>query len=277
MSEAPKPGVYQDVPEPVYRAWDAANYSSLKVLAKSVDLFCFERDNPRQPSIEMKKGAALDCRRFSPEIFDTLYVCGERIDRRSKAGKEAAAKQEAAAGERTVFDPDDWNDVLSMAGAIARNPVADEMLSRGSAQVAIVWHDDETGILCKGRIDYLRQNAAIDLKTTSAIDTWPGEVIRFGYSLQAAFYMDGLKALGEERPEWLWVCVENCRPYRVRVRVADENLILCGRFLYRRALHTWKSCQKSGVWSDPQAIETVTLPAWFLRENGVEVNSDVGF
>lgn len=66
-------------------------------------------------------------------------------------------------------------------------------------QVAIYWNDETSGILCKGLLDYVvvdHKNKIIkpfDLKTTiSYIGAFPASFVKFGYYIQAAWYLSGL-------------------------------------------------------------------------------------
>ena len=90
-------------------------------------------------------------------------------------------------------------------------------------------------------------------------------IANFGYEIQAAFYVDGIRAVtGMELP-FLFVAVEKEAPHAVAVYRADPEVIEVGRKKYRAALQLLKWCQESGSWPAYQPggeIELISLPRW---------------
>ena len=84
---------------------------------------------------------------------------------------------------------------------------------------AIYWVDEETGVRCKCRPDFLCQKPGfaltLDLKTTT--DVTPAEFQRkvetMGYWMQDAHYSAGVKSVTGLDPMFLFVAVENEWPF----------------------------------------------------------------
>src|SRR5690606_6428313 len=98
----------------------------------------------------------------------------------------------------------------------------------------------------------------------------------WGYHCQAAWYLDGYRALWEgSDPAMLFVFVEKAAPYLVSVVELDRHALAVGAELNRRALHIYAECRATGVWpGHSPEIELVALPAWATTRLE-ELRSDV--
>lgn len=69
----------------------------------------------------------------------------------------------------------------------------------GMPQVSVFWRDEETGVPCKVRFDYLKPMAVVDLKTLANQHQLPiklacsNAIAAYRYNIQAAFYLRGLE------------------------------------------------------------------------------------
>ena len=273
IATCPVPGVYENIPADEYRSWtDAMNYSRLKVLAESVELFRYQEDHAREATKAMELGSAVDLRIHQPGLYAETYVTAPACDRRTKTGKADWEAFCAASEGKAVIDVADYAKVEAIAASIAQHKRASELLASGKPQVAVVWIDKETGALCKARLDWLPEKDIVDLKTCR--DVSPSAFSRameeYGYAIQAAFYSDGWYYATGEKRNWLWIAAETSPPFRVRVYAPKPSALVAGRSMYRRALYQYQLCQKTGVWRDTEAVEEVTLPYWALREEGIE-------
>jgi hypothetical protein len=130
----------------------------------------------------------------------------------------------------------------------------------------VVWTDAETGIECKGRIDYLRGGCLVDLKGTRDIDArvFGATAARFGYVGQLAFYTAGLEANGvvlDEPPRI--VAVESEPPHDVAVFEVGPDLLTQARYENAGLLSIVSAGRTSKLWPGryPEAVPLV-LPAW---------------
>jgi hypothetical protein len=230
-------------------------------------------------------GAAFHCAILEPDCFDRDYVAMPQFDGHpnSNAYKTAKAQWLESNGNRVTVTPRERTALLAMGQAVRAHPVAGAMLSgKGRNELSIVWRDEPTGVLCKGRVDrvcrvkigVLDPAAAnpddealclIDFKTTRAID--PGafdrDVARYGYHAQLAMYLDGLNAVSPAPLHPYIVAVENEPPYDVVVRSLDEPTIGHGRRLYRRLMGMLRAGERTKRWPGvSDHVIPVALPKW---------------
>lgn len=123
------------------------------------------------------------------------------MDRTVEIWDMIKAKAEARAAGRTIINPEDDKRIRVAARMIKQDPELAKAFSGGHAEVTLIWRDERQGVLCKCRIDYLKLKAAIDLKSfansrdRSIRNSIIREIAEHRYSLQPAFYMDGIDAV----------------------------------------------------------------------------------
>jgi hypothetical protein len=176
--------------------------------------------------------------------------------------------QAAAVGDKSPLKPDHWFLAQSIIESIEGNERARKILSGGDAEETLVWQDELTGLLCKSRMDYYRQDlgVVIDVKTTE--DARPEavarDIVKWGYHVSAAHYLDGLRTQGLPGGEsFVWVFVEKKPPYAVALYVASEEMLERGEQLRHQYLTQFARCKLSGIWPGYSGeFKTIELPAW---------------
>jgi len=66
---------------------------------------------------------------------------------------------------KVIFGGDDWERVQGMAGALREEPNVAAILQDGKAEVALTGTDPDTGVLLKGKLDWLAPTLTMDLKS----------------------------------------------------------------------------------------------------------------
>ena len=189
----------------------------------------------------------------------------------TKAAKEARA--DAYAAGKVPMLAKDFIRAQRAANAVMEHPIASTaFLTSGAPEVSAFWTDESTGVRCRGRFDWLRDSALeiVDLKTAADANpaTFGRSVAKFGYDLQAAWYMDGYQAITGDRPTFLHVVVEQHAPHLVSVIQLDEEALHIGALKAARAREIYAECTKTGQWPgyDPTVIHPVGLPQWAIYE-----------
>ena len=270
--EAPKPGIYPKIPAEDYHRWRAANYSMLKKFDRSAAHARDAMVNPPEQSESMMLGQALHNAVLEPDIYNEDYAVAPDVgDRRFKEAKEKyAAFKEATAG-KTILTGPEAHKINMMRDNVRLHPIGSHILNgKGHAEISFVWTDEDTGALCKGRVDWLGQlwgnTVVADLKSTRDASPrgWPKQVANFQYHIQAAFYMDGLNAVSpSSKRTWLWLAVENEAPFCSAVYQAESTTLDEGRRRYKSYLAKWVQCQETGAWSGyPAGLNMVDIPHW---------------
>lgn len=153
-----------------------------------------------------------------------------------------------------------------MASAVRRHPVASAIFSEGKPELSMYWIDPETGVTCRGRIDWLRPNAIVDLKTIYKADerTITRQCADHGYAQQADWYRRGYHALTGEWLPYVHVFVENEQPHIVHVTQLDDDFLAYGKARNDEALQIFAQCESSDDWPayNPTDITLIAAPAW---------------
>jgi len=263
-----------------YQSLPGVNWSSLKHMAKSPKHYLCEKTPPPYVTAAMVKGRAGHTATLEPDLFASEYVVfpGSR-----RAGKEWDAFEAANEG-RTILKANEAEAAWAMSKAVRAHPFAGPLLGGGEAEVSIQWVDPETGLACKGRMDYLRPNALIDLKTSADLDRrrFAARALDLGHHGQLAFYLRGLKALGREPVETYLIAVEQSEPYDVGLFTVDPAALEIGDALVSTLLNRLAECEATGEWPGRYpGVETFYLPQWAYSDDesgdmGLTITSSEG-
>lgn len=85
------------------------------------------------------------------------------------------------------------------AAMIEKHPQLGKAFSGGYPQVSVFWTDEESGVPCKARFDYLKRAAIVDLKTFENVHEMPikraiaRSIANYKYHIQARFYLDAVQ------------------------------------------------------------------------------------
>lgn len=239
------------------------------------------------PSCPAKFKWALDNPRHS-DAFDFGTVAHRLIlgkgseivplDYDSFRTKDAKAAQAAVRAEgKTPILANEYDRAVDLAAAVNAHPEARLLFSDGEPEVSAFWTDEETGIQRRARFDWLRnvtegRRLLIgDLKTArSSEPTEFGKACAdYGYAIQAANYIDAVRALDlDPDPAFLFVAVEKEPPYVVTVGQLDDDSLAVGRYLLRKAIRLFAECVERDDWPGyAQGVTELSLPYWFTNRH----------
>ncbi|MFC3504836.1 PD-(D/E)XK nuclease-like domain-containing protein [Micromonospora krabiensis] len=266
--EVTEPGIHPDMPEDVYHrdpvpGGSLSSSGARKLLETCPARFDYERRNPPPSRDEFDLGKA-----FHTKVLGTgaeTVVCDFR-DWKTKPAQEA--KKAAYAAGKVPLLAHQAADVDAMTDAVRSHPIAGALLSKGDVEQSLFWTDDRTGIWRRARLDLLRTDAIVDLKSCESAD---GEhvakaIARYGYHAQADFYLEGARALGLGELPFLFVFVEKRPPHLIHVVQLGPDELAAGRHLNNRAIDRFAECQRTGVWPGyADDITTISLPPYALR------------
>jgi exodeoxyribonuclease VIII len=197
-----------------------------------------------------------------------------------KLWDEAKAEWLANNGQRTVLKPEEWDQLMNMRDAVMAHPIARALLTGrpGKAEQSVYWIDQATGVLCRCRPDFWRDdNLIVDLKTTedASPEAFAKSIANWSYDTQDAFYTDGvLAATGKPLKAFVFLVVEKSarvvegQPLGVAVYQLDEAGRELGRAKYREDLGIYAQCVKTGIWPCyGDKLKTISLPQWHMNKN----------
>lgn len=251
-----------------YHALDAVGKSDLDKIARSPMHWKYA---VREETPAMRIGSAVHCAVLEPERFAADYVTAPECDKRTKAGKEAFAEFEAANADKTVLSLEDAQLCTRIALAVQAHPRAGAWLRNGHPEVSALWKDEEFGVRCRARFDWMTPDGGlVDLKTTQ--DASAGAFARscasFRYHVQAAWYLDAYhQASGYLPLGFLFLAVEKTAPYGIALYELDADAVELGRQLARRDLARYAAARDMECWPGyPTEIQSLSLPKWALNQ-----------
>jgi hypothetical protein len=262
--------IVRGMPAAEYHAVRAASSTRLKEILRSPAHLKWMDENGKTAD-SLALGEAFHMATLEPEKFFEQFIVMPKYDRRTKDGRAAFDMFRDANADKKVIDQDDYNSVCSMRDAIMDHPAAHDLLSmRSETELSLFW-TNMLGQPSKARIDAYSDlsRCVVDLKSTVSAD--PGEFARsafkYGYHLQAAWYLDAARMAGLKTDSIVFVAVEKTPPFGVACYRFDEDSIDAGRVSYMRAIAILHACESSREWPGySPMIETIRFPKWRTPE-----------
>lgn len=245
-----------------YNALPALRFSRLKKMLKS-ELAYYTDEYKSTGALTL--GTAIHTAVLEPETFaaDCIVYPGK-----VRRGKEWDAYQLANEGKQ-ILTASEHRTCDRIAESVHTHPWASQYFTEGEAEVSIRWKHP-LGVECKSRIDWLRDDLVLDLKSARDV-TQRGFASAAGslsYHAQMAFYHDAAKSRDGIDRKVVLLAVEKEPPYDVGCYVLPEEAIAAGRRLYQDLILRVLHCEKTGVWHGVTGAgeEELHLPQWCFDE-----------
>jgi hypothetical protein len=249
-----------------YLANEAVAASDIKNFLKSPRKYFYEKNNKEEKESErhFAIGSAVHEMIMEPELFDKNYIVSEKIDRRTKAGKEQYQLfQEKAQGKTIIFE-NEMEMIREMSTSCKLNKTFMEYMKDCHYEISCYTTDIKTGLKVRLRPDILckTKDAIVDIKTCrdSSKKGFKNDVYSFGYSLSAAYYTDFIG-----RENYIFAAVEKTAPYQTSLYALPDEMIDFGRYQYRMGLDLLKWSKDNNYWCD--YVEFEILKECYLLGN----------
>lgn len=265
-----EPGVYE-LEESTYHRDDALSptlgrslsVSGAKTLLASPARFIHEREHGRSEKRVFDLGTLAHS--LILHSGDARIRVIDAYDWRTKAAQQA--KADAYAAGLVPVHRGDLRAIAPLRRSVRRHPLASAILSEGVPERSMYWIDPETGITMRGRIDWVRDNALVDVKTVPYGGTDDTAIAKaaanFDWPMQAANYIDGWEAITGQRLPFLFIAVEKEAPHFVRVVQLDDDDLAAGRDRMRLARERFALYEADGYPTVAADIDTIQLPRWY--------------
>lgn len=222
-------------------------------------------------------GTLAHCAILEPDaLLERYIVRPEGLDLRTKAGKEWS---DALPAGVLMIGADEWATAIAQRDAVRAVPELAELLAEGVAEVSAFWRDDETGLQCKCRPDWVHTLSdgrviLVDVKTT--VDASPQQfsrsVWKYGYHRQAAWYSAGYaRAAGVEVAGFVFAAVTSSHPFIGAAHTLDDDYMRIGQDECRSLLDEYADCKLTGRWPAFPGMNLLSPPAWAAQSDEVEV------
>jgi len=239
-----------------YHRHKAISSTQCKHLLKSAWEFDYKRKHPKAPSAAMQFGSLVHQLVLEPEKFEQNYFVAEKPKRNTKAGKAMYTILDQERGHHEWISLDDFLKAQEIKNTLKQSELVSSLIQGGKAEQSVFWHDDETGVLCRAKADYinLEHNVLLDLKTTSSLaseNSFKHEVYKYHYHLSGAFYQDGFRKTTGQACDFILIVVETNPPHNFAVYKLSDALLEQGKALYREALQVYIDAISAGNFAIP--------------------------
>lgn len=137
------------MPATQYHADRAIGHSGIVKMLKSPAHLREYLDHPHMPTPAMAFGTAVHTFVLEQERFADEFVVAEKFDRRTKEGKEAAARFEEANQGKALITSEEMDTLNRVRSAVHSHLGAAKLLRQGDAELSAFWTDANTGLSCK--------------------------------------------------------------------------------------------------------------------------------
>lgn len=261
-----------DMSPEAYHRHHALSKSGMDNLAQSPMHFKYRRENPEDQTDALRFGHAFHTLLLEPEQFKARVAIAPEVDRRTKVGKETWELFIQESAGKTYIKPTEYEQMLGMCKAIKAHPAASIVLAgKGQIEPSLFWTDPGTGVECRARPDWLRDDGLIvDLKTTinAHPDTFKKSMGNYRYHVQDAFYREAyFRVFGKPANGFVFIPVEKEPPHGVCVVMLGDEDVLLGEREAHRLLDVYEECLKTQKYPGYSTqIEEIRLPAWVAHQ-----------
>ena len=192
----------------------------------------------------MTLGKAVHLAVLQPDLVADTIIQGPK-DRRGKKWSEAAEKAET--DNKILLTESDYQVCMTMRDKVWQNSTFAALLSGTGAEYekAALW--EYRGQRCKAKIDCIKPDVLIDLKTTADASPrgFAQSVAKYGYHQQGASYRYGYaRASGIEIPTFIFLVIEKSPPYVPAIYELDAPPLNEGWASYNAAIDLHLECEK---------------------------------
>lgn len=264
-----------DMTEKEYRNYPAISHSSLLKIGESPEKFKYYLENKEEPTKSLIFGQLFHKMALLPESLKDDFIIIPNVDRRTKEGKNIYSEFLRSCEGRISVNEDMIEQSEKMVESLFKNDFANKLL-KGYKEKEFFWIDILTQEPCKCRFDCITDIndtlIAVDLKTTDNAETeaFTRSSIKYGYDVQAAMYLDGLKANTNKDAIFVFIAIEKNPPYSINILQADKLFIKRGYDRFRELIGIYHDCKISNNWygylGKYNQINNLALPAYLARE-----------
>ena len=238
--------------------------------------FVAKIDPPTEPTAAMELGTLVHLALLEPARYATEVIAAPKFDRRTTAGKEAAAAFEIEAVGKLCVTPDQSATIAAIMANVMDSPKAKQLLGmHGPVEQSIRWLDKETNLLCKCRPDKLTDVAIVDVKTSR--DPSPSGFSRaaadLGYHRQARWYQRGVEVSVKRTLPFVFIVVGTESPHQVAIYELNGEAMELAENQIQTRTKQLRDCYKHGDWREPyeKQITTIALPKWSMYADEFEI------
>lgn len=268
VSAPTAPGLYTDIPEPVYHGdLDSLSSSGIRTLLEDGGPAKFKAAIPVF-SDEFDEGTAAHTLLLGagPEVVE---VKTDTWTPKAKAEREAAR-----ANGQVALKTKQFRMVHDMADAARKVPEVAELLALpGHAEMSAYAMDPQHWVMLRARFDWLalagKRAVVLDYKTTrnAGRRAFERSSADYGYHIQEVTYRRVLRELGIEVEQFLFLAQEKTPPYLTSLHEWDARALDEAERRVDDAIALYARCRDLDHWPGYGGhINQMSLPSWAYGE-----------
>ena len=231
--------------------------SALKAFAKSPNHYIEYVNGERKATPAMELGSAIHCAILEPNEWHDRYTIVPKVDRRTKAGKEAWELFQKSSEGKTVL-----TDEQHRTMDLARIAVHADPLAKNLIDTAVAFEQERETVIShtpyRGIADIVGNGWVADLKTAAdgSPDAFQRQAFNLKYHEQAAAYC---RIFGVAK--FYFIVVETTAPYNTTVfeQSADARDRADGNLM--RLIHEWEAWDGTPRTYTAE-VQELNLPRW---------------
>lgn len=250
---------------------EAVGSTLLKTIIKQTPAHYFHAKTHREESTPAQAfGTAIHAAILEPSYYIDRMVVEPKFG--GVGSKSAREEWHLMNHGKIILKPDQAQTIEGILKSISNHKQASKLIVEGHAEESLFWTDQETGVACKTRPDFKRENhIIINVKSTEDAST---EACRkaigtYSYHIQAAMELDGAEAVyGHKFDQYIYLFCEKSAPFGINCFSLGFESIAEGRALKNQGLEILGRCQKSGIYPayDDSQIHPIGLPTWAFKQ-----------
>lgn len=276
----PRDTLVDDVPFTDYIALDAINASGLKTFLRSPAHFWHDRHEAvRKETAAMRFGTLVHLAVLEPDRFAEQVRVAPAFDKRTKAGRLEFEAYDAARKPGDMdCTPGEMSTLQGILMAVQRNHTVRSILAGARREATLLWEDAAHNVDCKARYDAVDKDGVIvDIKTTvdARNDPFGKDMLRYGYGLSAAHYLEGARQTGvAEGDAFMFVAIEKEAPYGIRTYMLHPDEIIRSHAWRHKAMADYSRCRRLNEWPCyEEGVGILEAPKWAPK--AIEFEGDV--
>lgn len=234
--------MYLKMSDAEYFALPDLNQSKIKdYISLTPVAFEHKQGEERSQTDAMLFGSVVHCMVLEPEAYNDRYACfvfdDTKLDpekeyknvKATKVYKEQVAEFLEINKDKIVIDADVAGRAGLAAMSLKKNIEAFQNVGQPEVETEMAVIQKLHGVPCKAKLDYARRdsNLIIDIKTTADPlddDSLSRHVYKWHFPIQAAFYLDLMKAETSDDYTMIFALVNSKLPYDVRCMAVSDEL-----------------------------------------------------
>lgn len=268
----PDAKIIPDMPDADYHSHKALSRSALWLFKELPYKYWYQylsgQAEERKETPALRTGSLIHTMILEPDLFNERYYVMPKVNKATKAGKEAYANAVEKANGRTIINLEEFEVADAMRNSVHDNNVlAKSIITNAQIEHSVFWTDAKTGLELKCRPDIINSPIVGDLKTTAnaSYREFQLSAFKFGYSLQSAMISKAMAALDMPMEKFVFICVEKTPPYATGLYLVDDEMLNFGCRQLRRLLDEYKYCLDNSEWSD-YSTKYLSVPKWAIAQ-----------